>query len=353
MIYYLARGAHLYTIRSFLESWGRHLQPFVRPLAYEALPQLPRLPLGSYVFSDLERLAPEELETAAQVHTALAEAGGADVALLNHPTASLRRYELLRALHRAGINDFNVYRATEHRRPQAWPVFLRREDDHVGPWGEPVSDAAVLEARLSQLRRAGHSLDPVLITELLDTADAHGIYRKYSAFVVGDRIVPRHLFFAREWMVKYPAAVNARQVQEEMDYLLGNPHESALREVFRIAGIRYGRIDYAVHRGRLQVWEINTNPWVMSFDDGGGTERRSAHRAFWQAITAALEAQRPALRGTRTLPNPLWHTPAPRAHRALRGAMQAIGLGAQYRPLVERVRGLRRRPAPAPRAVEN
>lgn len=355
MFYYLARGAHLYTIRSFLETWGRHLLPWVRPLAYEDLPRMRRLPLGSYVFSDLERLSPEELEAAARVRAALAEAGGPRIALLNHPTASLRRYELLRALEAAGINDFSVYHATEHRLPQRWPVFLRREDDHVGPWGEPLQDAEALKARLTALRREGHSLDHVLVTELLDTADAEGVYRKYSAFVLGDRVVPRHLFFSRGWMVKYPEAVNAAQVEEELEFLRANPHRAQLRMIFALAGIHYGRIDYTLHRGRIQVWEINTNPWVMSFSDGGGAERRPAHRLFRVGFTQALLEQRPDLPPGRSVPNPIAQPLRPRSHRVLQGTMQAFGLGDHYQPLAERLRALRRRPrpahAPAPRAA--
>ena len=64
-------------------------------------------------------------------------------------------------------------------------------------------------------------------------------------------------------MLKYPDLLDPQKVAREMEYLKGNPHEAALRENFELAHIDYGRCDYGVVDGRLQVWEINTNPVVM------------------------------------------------------------------------------------------
>lgn len=343
MIHYLGTRAHLYTMRRFLAEWGRPLQPHVRVLAYEDLPRRPRLEFGAYIFSDLERLPPAGLEAAARVHQALTDAWDGCVPLLNHPTTSLRRYELLRRLRCEGINRFEVYRATEHRLPRRYPVFLRREDDHVGPLGELIGDQSELLARLDALRRSGSSLDPVIITELLDTADADGVYRKYSAFVVGERVIPRHVFFSRGWNVKFPDRVTPALVREELDYLRANPHATALRRVFELAGIQYGRIDYALSEGCMQVWEINTNPWVMSFADGGGPQRRPAHRLFWARMCQALIEQMP--RDTRpAAANPLWRAPPARHRRVVR----ALGMGRVYGPLAGTLRRLRKEKRSAP-----
>ena len=51
--------------------------------------------------------------------------------VLNHPTTSMRRYELLRTLFERGDSSFNVYRLTECRQPQRWPVFIREENEHT------------------------------------------------------------------------------------------------------------------------------------------------------------------------------------------------------------------------------
>jgi hypothetical protein len=75
--------------------------------------------------------------------------------------------------------------------------------------------------------------------------------------VVGERTVPRHLFFSRNWQVKQADLVSPGQIAEELAYIEENPYAELLREVCRIARIGYGRIDYALLDGRPQIWEIN------------------------------------------------------------------------------------------------
>ena len=87
-------------------------------------------------------------------------------------------------------------------------------------------------------------------------------------------------------------------VEEERDYVLGNPHERELAEIFRIAGVEYGRIDYSVKDGALRTWEINLNPTI-----GRGTRppsgripaelepvRRESKDCFYERFRAAWEA---------------------------------------------------------------
>jgi hypothetical protein len=44
--------------------------------------------------------------------------------------------------------------------------------------------------------------------------------------------------------------------------VLANPHEHALRAIFDVAGVGYGRIDYAMKGDHVETWEINLNPTV-------------------------------------------------------------------------------------------
>jgi hypothetical protein len=110
--------------------------------------------------------------------------------------------------------------------------------------------------------RQGVAKSDILAVEYCDTADAAGMYRKYSAFRVGDQIIARHLFHSAKWMLKKADLVDDEKSREELDYLQTNPHEQQLRAVFDLARIEYGRIDYALLDGRVQVWEINTNPTI-------------------------------------------------------------------------------------------
>jgi hypothetical protein len=109
----------------------------------------------------------------------------------------------------------------------------------------------------------GHRLRDLLVVEFCPTADSDGRFRKYGAYIVGDRIMPRHMSVNQHWMVKHAGSEYTREIiLEENAYVLENPHEAELREIFALAGVEYGRIDYAVKDGRIQVWEINLTPTI-------------------------------------------------------------------------------------------
>ncbi len=257
MIFYLVTREHAYTIAAYLASWGKDMADRVRPVFYDDLDRQDWHHAATVIFSDLERLDPSTAERCAQLWHDLHRQG---VRLLNHPTRSLRRYELLRTLYTRGWNRFDVFRLVELRQPQRYPVFLRGECDHYGPYTQLLGSPDLVAAAYQHMFRAGVLREGKLLVEFCDTADREGIYRKYSAFIVGDRIIPRHLFFSRSWMVKKPELVDEAKLIEEREYLETNPHAAQLRDVFALANIQYARVDYAFYAGQMQVWEINTNP---------------------------------------------------------------------------------------------
>jgi hypothetical protein len=116
---------------------------------------------------------------------------------------------------------------------------------------------------LADLEQKGHDLQRLMIVEFCDTADASGTYRKYSVFMIGGTIIPRHLIFSRKWVLKTADLGTHEMLQEEREYMKSNPDEHWAREVFALANVQYGRIDYGLLNGRPQVWEINTNPAVL------------------------------------------------------------------------------------------
>jgi hypothetical protein len=287
VIVFLTTRAHQNTVRQLLRSYGAALAGRVVLRSYERTLGARRLPRATYVFADLERLAPADAERAAALWERLR---GLGCRLLNHPTRSLRRYELLRTLHERGINRFDVYRVAEGRQPARYPVFLRGENDHGGARTPLLHTPAALRAALAELDRAGTSPEDTLIVELCDTADAAGLYRKYAAFRVGDRIIPRHLFFRDAWMAKGPNRFEPELLAEERAYLETNPHAAALAAIFAAARIDYGRIDYALSDGAPQVWEINTNPLTASYVYSGPPLRAAIQAWFAERVRAALEA---------------------------------------------------------------
>src|SRR4051812_41443701 len=108
MLHFLLTRPHAYTVRHYLETWGRDLRRRVVTLPYEDLAFGPRLGPGTYVFTDLERLSPAQLELAQTAWRQLAARPDA-YRLLNDPSKVLRRFDLLRALHAAGINRFTAH----------------------------------------------------------------------------------------------------------------------------------------------------------------------------------------------------------------------------------------------------
>lgn len=282
MIFYVVTGPHLYTMTGFLETYGRYLASRVKLVFYEQLTGMRHFPAGTYIFSDIERLSPAMTEVAAQVWNTLSAAGD-HIRLLNHPTQSMRRYELLRMLYEEGSNRFNIYRLTERRKPDHFPVFIRGENDHAGSLTPLLHTQTELDAAISDLGRRGCTRHNKVVIEFCNTADTSGTFRKYAAFIIGERIIPDHLFFSQQWMAKNEVVtqIPKAQLQEEWEYVQGNPHAAALREIARRARIEYGRFDYAVLNGTLQVWELNTNPMLPLMGHS-----RVPERAPFQAYTA-------------------------------------------------------------------
>src|SRR3954465_5925432 len=124
MLHFLLTRPHAYTVRHYLETWGRDLRRRVVTVCYEDLAFGPGLDPGTYVFTALERLSPAQLELAQTTWRQLAARPDA-YRLLNDPTKVLRRFELLRALNAAGINQFTAHTLADAGAVR-YPAFVRR-----------------------------------------------------------------------------------------------------------------------------------------------------------------------------------------------------------------------------------
>ena len=276
MITYLATKPHTYTIERYLETWGQAVAGRFRVATYASLFGGPKFEFearpGTYIFSDIERMTPMVARRAARAWNTISELGG-DARVLNHPTRSMRRYELLRTLFERGDNAFNAYRLVECRRPQRWPVFIRDEHQHTKNLTPLLHTPEELDAAVAEIFARGASREDKLVVEFCDTRDDQGLYYVYSAYLVGERLIPGSLYASRDWLIGRPEQISLRTpevLEKERRYMETNPHERRLREIFGRARIDYGKIDYAMLGDRLQVWEINTNPnisWHPDLDD--------------------------------------------------------------------------------------
>ncbi len=278
MIHFVVGAEGSFSIRYYLEEEGSALRDTMRVVLYDDLARLDRLPLGTWVFTEIDRLSEAERDMVTVACEGLAPAKDA-ARVMNQPRRMLLRHDLLRAAHDAGMNRFRSWLATEvvfgHGRRAAgkdgsvaasalrYPVFVRFVNRHTGNLTPLLDSPRQLEAAIASLMSARHRLDDLLVVEFCDTKDEHGVYRKYSAYKIGDRVLPRYLECSRDWMVKWDWRIFDRvRADEETRYLETNPHESWIRQIFELAGIDYGRVDYSVLDGDPQAWEINTNPTI-------------------------------------------------------------------------------------------
>lgn len=290
MIYYLVTRPHAYTMRTYLDDWGRALADRVTIVPYAEFIGRANPPRGAYIFSDLDRVNAHWLPRLQQRWDDLIDAGTA-VNMLNEPLRVKTRLPLLQELHARGINDFDVYPIALNKppTPKRFPVFIREANDHNGPITELIRNQAELVQYLDYCAKAGKLTGTPVLVEFVDTADTSGMYRKYSAFRFGHHIVPAHIVTGRDWVVKLTnSESDARHVAEELDFVESNPHAEELMALFSLANIDYGRIDYSLREGRIQVFEINTNPIIMHRGEGSNPQRKKKRQITAAAIEQAL-----------------------------------------------------------------
>lgn len=284
MIYLLVDKRHSYTVKDWLGTYDASQRGEIRVMPYQHVRDF--LTEGVYIFADIERLSGKTLERALWLYDKVTEAG---CITLNHPSRSLKRYDLQKALN----NDFSVYRQQELQTIQPrFPVFLRNENDHRGNTTPLLHNKAELDAAYAEHPGS-------LCIEYLNTADDEGIYRKYSALLIADRLIPRHVYFSSDWMIKLVddagVTVDDRTTAMEFEYIKDNPHADTIRAIFKYANIDYGRIDYSLYQGRLQTWEINTNPCISPGDVAIRKGVNDASNALVNAATMALHERSLAL----------------------------------------------------------
>ena len=261
MIFHICHPINDWPPNAFFKAWGKPMDRRFCTLHINQIGRTDSLPFGTYLFSDLELFSEGQKELLATVWDQLAEYPE-NAVLQNHPLRAISRYDLLKKLYESGQNLFRALRLSELPSDLRFPVFLRMEHDHKGSRSPLIENWDQLESEAAKLVLDGLNPNRLLAVEYLETIDEKGLYRKYSYFKIGQRFIPRHIFFSRNWVNKDPDIAGDEQIREERAFLESNPHEDFIRDAFALAQIDYGRIDYSIMDGKLQVWEINTNPIV-------------------------------------------------------------------------------------------
>lgn len=298
MIRFLVRGHR----RTLAQVCSDSRAPRVETLDYDRAFTERRLPRAAYVFTDVDRLAAWDLELAALLYRSLATAG---LPVLNDPARVKTRFALLRALHEAGLNDFNAYRIDERVRPARYPVFLRRATGHGKPLSDLLHDWDAVERARDAAVAEGVPEASLLIIEYAAEPVRPGVFRRLALSRIGKQFVPHVCVHDDNWIVKYGriGSASPELYADERRILCENPHLEPLQRAFEIAGIEYGRADFGLVGGRVQIYEINTNPTLKRGLPHPEAARRENLMQVWDAHLGALRALDPgALSGAPVAP---------------------------------------------------
>jgi hypothetical protein len=286
MLYFITMDDNKWTIELFLDNVRNNLNFPVQIISYEEARAVDDFRGAIVIFCDIERFAGNAINDAQALYDRAAAQGARR--LLNNPAKVLRRFELLKEMRRQNINTFDVYRELKNANEYRYPVFIRNELDHYGPVSDLLKSQEELEKTLSTSKSKSVGPFSPIIVEYCDVnVDGYG-FHKYGAFCLWEMIVPRHLFFSPQWMVKGTRGQLPEHIEMEKQYLAQNTFQEKVSEVFKIANIQYGRIDFAKTKEGLAIFEINTNPTVV---DTGDLEsnRRYATDAFISKFTLAMQ----------------------------------------------------------------
>jgi hypothetical protein len=201
------------------------------------------------------------------------------------------------ALQKAGINSFGVTRLETGERPAEYPVFLRPEDGCSGPETDLIKDDEEFDRAIDDLKARGKTQRGRVAVGYSAQAGSDGYFRKYGAYKIGGEILPHHIHLGQHWVVKRNVPdlewtqPNDRNVElresaiaEELEYVRTNPHRDVIQKAFEIAETEFGRIDYGLVDGRIEIYEINTNPGLPKFQR---SDARNAVRAITKSQLVA------------------------------------------------------------------
>ena len=142
--------------------------------------------------------------------------------------------------------------ATGHR----WPVLLRPAGTHSSKGLTKVDHPSGL-----QQLDLPHDL---LVSEYIDFRSSDGLYRKYRMIYVDGTVFRRHVIAGPAWnltgMARVDMAARPETIVAEKAFLASGPGalDHRIAELFRIVGLDFGVIDFAVSdEDEIVVFELN------------------------------------------------------------------------------------------------
>ncbi len=291
MLFFVSTAHHSYTVDALSSTACGGTGVTVASLSYDELFAAGTLPGGTYVFTDIERLPAYELTLAAEIYRAMARRPSV-FRPINNPARVRVRYALLRALHQAGLNGFDAYRADGQPRPVRFPVFIRSSWNHETALTGLLPDQRALDDALAALEAQAIPLSGLLVLEFCGEPVQPGVFRRLTAFRLGDAVLLDMPVTEDRWMVKYGTAglATPAMYQDDDDMVRTNRHADVLMRAFELARIEWGRADFGLVDGRPQIYEINTNPNVPHPEPHASATRMATTEFAWRRLTRHIAA---------------------------------------------------------------
>lgn len=272
MIYFITPDEQIWIIHNLIDRLDEDLRSTVKAVSYHDFHHTTELVEGTVIFTGLGVLTNVQRDIAIEITEQLIQSE-LTFTLMNHPEKALGRFDLLNVLYDKGFNSFQAYRLSDTSPDDLhFPLFLREEHNHTGSISDIITNQASLKNALEDAAMRGFKKESLLAVEYLDTSDETGLFKKYSALKFGGQIIPRYLSLDYHWVVKENSELPTNRelyteslIQEEVRFVQENPHQEKLLEIFNVAGIDFGRIDYGLKNGTIQTWEINTLPTFGGF----------------------------------------------------------------------------------------
>ena len=329
MIHFVTTQDHQYTVRNLVRWHGKKV---CRQWTYEQIFRRGSLPLGTWIFTDHERLSDFELEAAGQIATRI-EAAGSPV--LNHPARVRGRFETLNRLREQELNDFSAFRCESTPQPSRFPVFVRWAYDHKNIQHNLIENQAALNTELQKLEEQGVPLQGKLVIEYSGEQMLPNTWCRFSTYRIGTDLISHHTAFDHTWVVKNGLSNDAfeehpdktRMIDIEREFVSKNLYASTVEKAFTLARIDYGRADFALVNNRIQVYEINTNPthgFFTTMLEATHPDRRATQRQSEEKLQASILALNHSGDGNVTTGPPLL--------RRLRSSRAYAGVRALRRP---------------------
>lgn len=286
MICFACTAAHSYTFARLLRFAG---VPEIKVWSYDRLFRARFLPRATWIFTDFDRLNFWELELAARIFRNVV---GAGLPALNDPAVIAQRFSLLRRLHRAGFNQFNVWSVEMEEWPERYPVFLRTQSAHRGALTDLLHDRTSLARAIDAALAKGRPRCELMIVEYCAEPVRDRLFRKFAMFRAGPTMIANLCVHQSSWIAKDGERGIAGQELYDDEYRIieENRHAEALRPAFEIGEIEFGRADFGLVGGKPQVYEINTNPTFATMRKHPFPIRNQASLLFEERFAAALRA---------------------------------------------------------------